>query len=471
MPRPFHVLAVGWLEGLGREIAARGDFRMSFLQHPRHCAEDFPGTAPDTYFFRSRLREPLPEPDAQLLASLEQTGVPTIHNMLLADSVVSTLDYRTGLSYATLLARRLAEIFAELRPDVVIGSFDGLHSSMGLAVARRAGIPWYALNYSVIPPGYACFCDAMSPSARVPVAPRMPDLREVADAALRKFEERSLAVPAYITPPALSVTEAASRLPARVRKAFATLQRARDREYLQVTEHPSDYDLAAALRHLVHVRAAHGASRAASSLDEPPAQPFVLFGLHTQPESAIDVWAPFYSDQFWVIQTLARALPASHALLVKVHKSDAAKYSSRELRRLAAIPGVRLVRPFADVRRFVDRASMIVSIQGTMGLEGGLLGKPVIMLGDSPATIFPSVERVGELSALPDLMRSLLAKPRPSRAQILDAFVEYLSPFVPAAHNDWTVRKTAEEIAAFAQMFRRLEEFLANQPQRGRSHG
>lgn len=179
-----------------------------------------------------------------------------------------------------------------------------------------------------------------------------------------------------------------------------------------------------------------------------------------QPEASVDVWAPFFSKQFWVIEILARSLPPSHKLLVKIHKSDTAKYSSEQLQRLRALPGVELVRPFVDTRAFIEQAALVVAIQGTMGLEGALLGRPVIMLGDSPVTLFPSAARVGELTDLPALVRRQLAQPVPSREQIVKAYAAYLAPFEPASHNDWRQRRTEQEIDDYVKLFGLLKQHV-----------
>ena len=80
-------------------------------------------------------------------------------------------------------------------------------------------------------------------------------------------------------------------------------------------------------------------------------------------------------------------------------------------------PGVELVRPFVDTRSFIERADLVVAIQGTMGLEAALLGKPVIMLGESPVTKFRNASNIGELEDLPELVRSKLSEPKPTRRQ------------------------------------------------------
>jgi hypothetical protein len=201
-----------------------------------------------------------------------------------------------------------------------------------------------------------------------------------------------------------------------------------------------------------------------TALASPPTAPFVLFGLHTQPESAIDVWAPFFSRQMWVIEILSRSLPPSHKLLVKIHKSDAARYSARDLRELQSFPGVELVEPFADARPFVEGAALVVSIQGTMGLEAALLGKPVIMLGESPVALFPSASAIGQIADLPALVREKLQATRAARSQVLDAYSEYLRPFLPASHNDWSRPQTEQEIEDYVDLFRKLRQYVAHGP-------
>lgn len=194
----------------------------------------------------------------------------------------------------------------------------------------------------------------------------------------------------------------------------------------------------------------------------PPSTPYVLFGLHMQPESSIDVWAPFFSNQLWVIELVARSVPPTHGVLVKIHKSDAAHYSRAELARMLSFPGVRLVEPFASSREFIEAADLVIAIQGTMGLEAALLGKPVISLGDSPVSVFPSVARIGQIEDLPRLIRQKLSERPPERSRIIDAYEEYLSPFMKASHNDWTAPITSQGIDGYVQLFESLSEHVSD---------
>ncbi len=465
----FHIVTVGWaphvIERVWGEVQRKSGARCSHILQPCYVARDFDGASSRAQlkFFRDDLGQRMPEPDLELLTSLEREGVPTIHNMILGDRVVSRLDYQLALSYATFLATRLIELFGRLEPSVVIGAFDALHGGMALAVARRMNIPWFALTFGVLPTGLACLCKEMSPAAREQLVGGFPSA-SLAEALLKKFEDKSVRAPAYIAPRPLSLWGNIKRLPARLAAVRRTVRKARLRDGWQFTQEKTDYSVIAAVRHLHRTRAAAKALSRTKTMDVPPATPYVFFGLHMQPESTIDVWAPFFSNQQWVVELLSRSIPPTHRLLVKIHKSDAANYSLEQLNRMKSLPGVELVPPFADSRAFVEAADLVVAIQGTIGLEAALLGIPVIMFGDSPITLFPSATRIGKISDLPQLVRKKLKEPRPPRSEIVKAYVSYLSPYMPASHNDWSVEQTAEEVDAYVELFSKLKQFLASGP-------
>jgi hypothetical protein len=185
---------------------------------PRYVRHEWPDLAgrADLRFFRDRLQQPIGDADPQLLASLERPDLPTVHNMIMGDRIVSKIDPADAMRYATFLARRLIDLYRELRADVIIGSFDALHGGIALAVARHLNIPWFALNFSVIPAGLVCFCDRMSPAARVQLGARpIDELRAHAETALKEFESRKLQAPAYIAPSRPSLSRRLSGLPAR----------------------------------------------------------------------------------------------------------------------------------------------------------------------------------------------------------------------------------------------------------------
>lgn len=462
----MHFVTVGttqiMMENLWDRIAANSGLRFSHIVHPMLVQGSWEkGPAPgNVHFFSNDYAPRMPSPDRTLLASLERDDVPTVHNMILSDRVVSKLDYRDALAYSTFLARRLMSLYETVKPSAVIGAFDALHGSLGIAVARKMGIPWFALNFSVIPPGFACFCDRLSPAARVELTEQpLCDIRSVAEAALEKFEGRKIQAPAYIAPPLRSLAKL-RELPNLISALYRTVRKGRRRQFLKFVEYPSGHDVWAVLRHYRRAARARSALNMIPTVSKPPSAPYALFGLHVQPESSIDVWAPFFSNQLWVIELLARSIPPTHKLLVKIHKSDVANYSREHLDRMRSLPAVELVEPFADTRQFIENADLLFSIQGTIGLEAALLGKPVIVLSDSPVTLFPSASPIGKITDLPVLVRRKLAERPPARSRILDAYCEYLGPFAPAAHNDWTIKPGDREIDGFVGLFCALNRIL-----------
>ena len=405
----------------------------------------------------------MPPPDVRFLRSLERDDVPTLHNMILGDRVLSKLEYGDALGYATFVAQRLISVLKEVKPSAVIIAFDAVHASLALAVARSMGIPVFAMHFSAIPRGFVCLCDQMHPSARVTIRrQKKGDLEKIANKYLSEFEGRHLAVPAYLAPEPPPLLKKIHRLPERFSSAIRILKRSRDAEFLKYTDEKSSYSITRSLRQLVRNTRSRRANKRIPALGAPPDTRYVLFGLHMQPESSIDVWAPFFSNQMWVVELLARCVPPTHRLLVKIHKSDVANYSDQQLRSLKSLPGLEFVKPFADSRELVERADMVITIQGTMGLEAALLGKPTIVLGESPAVLFPSVTAVGEIRHLPTLVRAKLEQSAPERSEIVAAFAKYLEPFFSACRNDWSRTPSDEELDGFADMFSALEDYLGS---------
>lgn len=456
---PFLILTVGWdlsvISRLADPLERSTGYSFAHVLDPSIDRRDLAVTHPGYYLFREDVREALPEPDPVLLASLERPDVPTIHNMIMGDRVVRNLDYRDATAYATRLARRLEELYGEIRPSVVIGGYDGLHSGLGCAVARKLGIPWFALKFTALPTGMSGFCTSITPENVVAfLPPGQVAGRALAEQALADFESQKLVVPAYLS--ANSAAVILKRLPGHLKVVVRALSRQFGGRFDRFTRVP--------VSHLAgeYVRKRVNLTRLPLHLflESPPDTPYLFLGFHMQPESSIDVWAPFFSDQFSVVETIARSCPPTHQLLVKLHKSDADNYSRRQLRRLENLPGVRIVSPFAQSRPFIERAALVFAIQGNIALEAALLGRPVLLFGDSRFVDLASVTKVGRVTELPDQIRTKLGESAPSRDEILRGFETYLSHFAPGCHNDWRVAPTESQIRALSDHFVAMRHFL-----------
>jgi hypothetical protein len=95
-----------------------------------------------------------------------------------------------------------------------------------------------------------------------------------------------------------------------------------------------------------------------------------------------------------------------------------------------------------------------------MALEAALLGRPVLVFGDSGFVKLPSVTKVGRVTDLPEQIRNKLTEPTPDREAIVRGFMAYLASYAPGCYNDWTKIPTAAEIAGLASHFRALGDAL-----------
>jgi hypothetical protein len=110
------------------------------------------------------------------------------------------------------------------------------------------------------------------------------------------------------------------------------------------------------------------------------ARPFVLFLLHRQPESSIDVKGSPFTNQIEVVRTMVRTLPVTHELWVKEHQVALPLRPPGFLRELSRLPGVRVLDPDLPVFPLLERAELVVAITGTAAYEAALLGRPAATL-------------------------------------------------------------------------------------------
>ncbi|MEK7623228.1 MAG: hypothetical protein AAB408_00975, partial [Patescibacteria group bacterium] len=132
---------------------------------------------------------------------------------------------------------------------------------------------------------------------------------------------------------------------------------------------------------------------------------FAFFPLHFEPETSLLNIAPFYSDQVMVIGLIARSLPAHFKLYVKEHPAMVNKRSRKYYETLLKIPNVILLDPAIKSFTVIEHTKLILTITGTVGWEGILLGKPVISFGNTFYNEFPAVARCRVPEELPDLVR------------------------------------------------------------------
>ena len=411
------------------------------------------------YCLSDDIPKTFPFPDASYLSSLERGDVPTIHNMIIGDRVVSKLPYSDAIAYAKSLSGKFQYLYRKVKPSVVIGCHDAIHSGIGCAVARAEKVPWFSLSFSTIPPGYVALKRGIIPDKLVCIRrPKESDLVNLAEKFLNDFEKKIIVAPTYISAHNVGITF--ERLPKQVAEGIRVFKKS----YFGGLNKYQEFDFKFILKQFFRKKKNMVFFPKKWFLKEPPTEPYLFFGLHMQPESTIDSFAPFYSNQFSTIEIIARSLPPTHSLLVKLHISDADNYSRTQLKTLLKLPGIKLVAPNVSSRRFIEKSSAIITITGNMGLEGALLGKPVLIFGRKNYEHFPSVTRIEDITNLPFLIKQKLAEKKPNRDSIISAYSEFLMPYFRASRNDWKRKySTQEEIDGFVVFFQALEKYLIEQ--------
>jgi hypothetical protein len=360
-----------------------------------------------------------------------------------------------SLAYATLLSRRLIEAIDLAKPDVILGSFDSAHSALALAVAKSRGIPWVAMAFTVLPANLTGFCRGHTPETLLPIErPVDENLRREAREVLDRFRHKSIHVLAYRPPESLSerTRQIASYGRNLVRRITGGVSKGVDRfTYPSVEERVADL----ARRTINSLRLPEG-----NMLRSPPKTRFVFFPLHMAPESSVDTWAPMYRNQLELASQLALAVPANLEVVVKLHFSDPDNYSRDQLLRLMRLPRLRIAHPGASSRSFIEHASLVVGIHGTASLEAALLGKPVLLFGDSPYKHFPRSERALRPDEMHGQVRRMLALDPPNDEEVVEAFATYIARYMPGRHNDWSQPIDEEGFDKLADCFRALRSYV-----------
>jgi hypothetical protein len=397
----------------------------------------------------------LPVPDFELLASLECVGVPTVRSMILGDRVLRHRPESEALGYASLLACRIRSTLQEMQPDVVLGSVDSLHAAVSLAVARSLGIPWVAMSFPVIPDNLTGFCKGLMPDTLVPIQRAANErMRDEARALIRNVRSRKQKVVAFRAPVSLKQWALQYLVSGRnlLRRKWKAGVLGIDRfTYPSVGERLYD---------IVRRTFNRLCLPTGSMLGAPPERRFVYYPLHMAPESMLDTWAPFYQDQLACIRQVAQAIPADLDFVIKLHFSDPDNYSRWQLSQLMKLPRLHVAHPSASGSDFIERAALVVGIQGTSCLEAALLGKPVLIFGDSPYQHFPRTERARRPDEVYQQIRRMLNTPPSSDEEIVEAYVAYMARYMPGRVNDWSRPIEGDELDRLSVCFRALRAYV-----------
>jgi hypothetical protein len=108
---------------------------------------------------------------------------------------------------------------------------------------------------------------------------------------------------------------------------------------------------------------------------------YVLYALQVEPESNFQGYSPEYFYQLSAIISLARDLPTGVLLAVKEHLPAAGRRPDLFHEQIRLLKNVVFVDPRESGLELARNARAVATINGTVGQEAAILGKPVITFG------------------------------------------------------------------------------------------
>ena len=157
--------------------------------------------------------------------------------------------------------------------------------------------------------------------------------------------------------------------------------------------------------------------------------PFVYFPLHSEPERALSIAAPFYTNQIEVITHIAKSLPVGYNLYVKDHPGMSFKAGPGRTisfyNQIMDLPNVKLLHPEVSQDEILKSCSLVITINGTTGLEAAFYGKPTLTLVETLYSHLPSVITIKTPEDLPHaIIQALEKKVEPSSLEEFVNFIE-----------------------------------------------
>jgi hypothetical protein len=337
------------------------------------------------------------------LATLESERGPRIYDIILMDRVLRRQPTDVALRYLHHLQRVLTDYFSENSIALITSGRDTALSLMSMLVARRLGIPWVVPTRLRIPRDLYAFSSSHETG----------DVIRFRSAGER---DRAWARDFLWTFRAAAVSPAIGKSARRFRDVFRLMPdhwRAFRQELSASIDDRANRYARHSIGRLVAMYAARRRNMLSYTIFRPYSPPgdkqYVLYALHTQPESSIDVAGSYFSDQIALVTFIARSLPVSHELYVKVHPADMDGKTLAFYRTIARIPGVRLIDYAVDSRRLIAGCDIVFTLTGTIGYEAALLGKPVITFANNFFNRLPRVHRCEAPAKLRELIATVLS--------------------------------------------------------------
>jgi hypothetical protein len=315
----------------------------------------------------------------ELRARERRSGV-SIHRMIWAERhLLADRSYGQILDLVSAIFDAVDNAFDAAKPDFIFSEdVSCLTSYIHWVVAQERNIPFWCIGDARIPYRLSVYRDLQEWRHTRQVFERLTaegidaQTRKVAESYIEAFRNRP------VRPAGMDVR---AKLPVAQKNDWVRLADLVRRYRIDPDNPTLDPPLGAVGQRVHRLARARWSQRRNYFTRPRQGEPYVLYPIHFQPEASTLVLAPMYLDQLALIESIAKSLPVGHWLYVKEHLTNRGRRPLEFYRRIAAVPGVRLLGPDEDTWQLIQRSAAVAVITGTMGWEGVLFRKPVITFG------------------------------------------------------------------------------------------
>jgi hypothetical protein len=297
------------------------------------------------------------------------TDVPIkFHDLLYADRALRH-EPETGLRYLNAAAFAIQDFIELQNPQFIFGEITWAHERIAAAICAASGSRWqYLMPHTVRFPSERWGFFAGEGQA----------LLVGGEKCLNSFEQAP-AMPVDLKPPAYVARNNELLASARTLRArLGRLRRFITREDIDPTD-PTH--IQRRIKSLWVVgreelnRTRYRFVKRIPADSDTLARPFVLYAMHKQPESSIDVLGNYYEDQARIINVIWRSLPPSWSLYVKEHTNAIGDRSPHFYKHVNALPNAYMIDETASARELIKAAKAVFTISGTIAYEAALMGR------------------------------------------------------------------------------------------------
>lgn len=125
------------------------------------------------------------------------------------------------------------------------------------------------------------------------------------------------------------------------------------------------------------------------TLEELEGKKFVVYPLHVQPESSIDVIGRYYNDQYLNIKNVWKILPNNWKLVVKEHTNGIGDRSMNFYKRIKSLPGVEVINERTNSHALIAASQAVFTVSGTVAYEAALMQKTSFTFADMFFNLLP----------------------------------------------------------------------------------